>query len=327
MSIIYNLFQKLKKEATILNDDFVVISLTGLRNHKLGITSTGNPVFFIQCSNTSQSRSLDTNLEHISIQFNRSCQLIDINNEIYEGTYTVVLLKSSDDLMQEYFLKIVFIFVKDLSDNPTLKDLKVEIDKLIYLFSKLTKPRSKSIQGLWSEMLLIEQSSDPDYLLKAWHVSPNDRYDFNDGFDKIEVKSTAREKRIHSFSLEQLSTNKNSNLLVVSILTSETDMGVSVYDLLLRIENRLIDSSLRFKLNDMVATTLGVDFDKSHDFFYDYQLAKDSIRFYRSIDIPTIKVSDIPECIKNVNFECDLTDLEEDKKDNKQSKLFNAVRH
>lgn len=62
-----------------------------------------------------------------------------------------------------------------------------------------------SIQGLWAELFVISIASNPEYLLKAWHSSLNDVYDFNDGIDKIEVKSTSKSHRIHKFSYDQLS--------------------------------------------------------------------------------------------------------------------------
>jgi UDP-3-O-[3-hydroxymyristoyl] N-acetylglucosamine deacetylase/3-hydroxyacyl-[acyl-carrier-protein] dehydratase len=99
------------------------------------------------------------------------------------------LLKTDIEYLQEYFLKIVFVLLRNLSDKPLLKDLKIEIDKLINLFSKFTKPPLKTIQGLWAELLIIEQSKNPDYLIQSWHNSSSDKYDFNDGIDKIEVKS------------------------------------------------------------------------------------------------------------------------------------------
>ena len=75
-----------------------------------------------------------------------------------------------------------------------MKDLKIEIEKLINLFTKFSKPALKTIQGLWAELLIIEQSKNPDYLIQSWHSSTTDKYDFNDGIDKIEVKSTFKSR-------------------------------------------------------------------------------------------------------------------------------------
>jgi hypothetical protein len=325
MKTVFKIFQELKDESPTNGDSFVIASLPSMKNHKIGITKNGQPIFFIKCDNTTKSKTLDTNLEFISVQFNRQCQLINQNKKTKEGIYTIILLKTDIEYLQEYFLKIVFVLLRNLSDKPLLKDLKIEIDKLINLFSKFTKPPLKTIQGLWAELLIIEQSKNPDYLIQSWHNSSSDKYDFNDGIDKIEVKSTLKSSRIHSFSIEQLTPNKNSQLLIASIFTIETGTGINVSDLIENIVNRIKDKNLSFRLNELAVLTLGKDFEKSFDVFFDYQFALDSIQFYQSSDIPTIQQNNIPSNIMNVRFDCDLSNIKTLNKKGIKSKLHNSL--
>jgi hypothetical protein len=325
MKTVFNIFQELKDESPANGDSFVIASLPSMKNHKIGITKNGQPIFFIKCDNTTKSKTLDTNLEFISVQFNRQCQIINQNKKTEEGIYTIILLKTDIEYLQEYFLKIVFVLIRNLADKPLLKDLKIEIDKLINLFSKFTKPPLKTIQGLWAELLIIEQSKNPDYLIQSWHSSSSDKYDFNDGIDKIEVKSTLKSRRIHNFSIEQLTPNKNSQLLIASIFTIETGTGTNVSDLIEKIVNRIKDKNLSFRLNELAALTLGKDFEKSFDVFFDYQFALDSIQFYQSSDIPTIQQNNIPSNIMNVRFDCDLSNLKNLDKKGIKSKLHNSL--
>ena len=325
MKTVFKIFQELKDVSPTNGDSFVIASLPSMKNHKIGITQNGQPIFFIKCDNTTKSKTLDTNLEFISVQFNRQCQLINQNKKTEEGIYTIILLKTDIEYLQEYFLKIVFVLIRNLADKPLLKDLKIEIDKLINLFSKFTKPPLKTIQGLWAELLIIEQSKNPDYLIQSWHSSSSDKYDFNDGIDKIEVKSTLKSQRIHNFSIEQLTPNKNSQLLIASIFTIETGTGTNVSDLIEKIVNRIKDKNLSFKLNELAALTLGKDFEKSFDVFFDYQFALDSIQFYQSSDIPTIQQNNIPSNIMNVRFDCDLSNLKNWDKKGIKSKLHNSL--
>lgn len=325
METVYKIFQKLKNELPVIGDIFVIASLPSIKNHKIGVTQNGQPLFFIKCENNTKSTTLDTNLEFISVQFNRQCQLINQRGKIEEGIYTIILLKTDIEYLQEYFLKIVLILLNKLSDRPLLKDLKVEIDKLINLFSKFTKPPLKTIQGLWAELLVIEQSKNPDYLIQTWHNSIADKYDFNDGIDKIEVKSTVKNRRIHSFSIEQLIPNSSSKLIIVSIFTIETGIGKNIMDLVKRIEENIKDKNLGFRLNELVALTLGKDFEKSYDVFFDYKFALDSIHFYNSCDIPTISNNLIPSNIMNIRFDCDLSNVKTTNKKGAKSKLFNAL--
>jgi hypothetical protein len=40
----------------------------------------------------------------------------------------------------------------------------------------------------------------------------------------------------------------------------------------------------------MVASTLGEDFEKSFDIYFDYKFSVDSIQHYESVNIPTIQI-------------------------------------
>ena len=203
--------------------------------------------------------------------------------------------------------------------------MKIEIEKLINLFTKLSKPASKTIQGLWAELLIIEQSKNPDYLIESWHISKSDKYDFNDGIDKIEVKSTVKNRRIHNFSLEQLNPNSNSKLVISSISTKETGTGINIFDLIKKIDSKIKNKSLSFRVNEMVLLTLGEDFEKSLEVFFDYHLAIDSIKHFNSTDIPTISSDQIPANIMNVRFDCDLTNLIPLSIINSNSKLLDSL--
>lgn len=325
MKSIFKIFQKLKNEPPKIGDGFAIDSLPMIKNHKIGISQDGQPIFFIKCESSPTAKTLDTNLEFISVQFNRKCQLINQKNKIEEGVYTIISLKSDAEYLQEYFLKIVYVLIHNITENPLLRDLKIEVDRLINLFSKFSKPALKTIQGLWAELLVIEQSNEIDYLIQSWHSSTSDKYDFNDGIDKIEVKSTAKSRRVHNFSIEQLTPNISSKLIIASIFTIETGVGTNIFDLLGIIEAKVTDKKLIFRLNELVTLTLGKDFEKSFDVFFDYQFAVDSISLYNSIDIPTIDTNSIPSNIMNIRFDCDITDVKPIRRSNLKSKLLNSL--
>lgn len=321
---VFTIFQELKKELPKIGDSFSIASLPTIKNHKLGISQNSQPMFFIRCNDNTKAKYLDTNLEFISILYNRQCQLINKNGKIQEDVYTIISLKSDSDYLQEYFLKIVFVLLKNISEKPLLKDLKIEIEKLINLFTKFSKPALKTIQGLWAELLIIEQSKDPDYLILSWHNSTSDKYDFNDGTDKVEVKSTVKNRRVHNFSLEQLTPNSSSKLMVASVFTIETGTGTNIFDLVSKIETKIKNEDLIFRLNEIVVLTLGKDFEKSVDVFFDYQFAVDSIQYYNSVDVPSICKNQIPLNIMNVRFDCDLTNVKTVSRINIKSKLHNS---
>jgi hypothetical protein len=325
MKSLFNIFQELQQQASNKKDGFTVAALPAIKHHKLGISDAGQPIFFIKCDDSVKAKSLDSNLEFISVQFNRECQLLSNRKKIAEGVYTIVSLKSDSVDMQEYFLEVVYMVLKKLSAIPKLKELKVEVEKLIDLFSKFSKPPLKTIQGLWAELLVIEQSKNPEYLIEAWHTTATDKFDFNDGTDKLEVKSTAKSRRIHNFSIEQLNPNKNSNLLVASVFVVETGIGKNIYDLVKLIEERVSDRDLLFRINEIIAQTLGRDFEKTFEMFFDYQLAVDDLEFYPSEHIPKIATEFILPQVSNVRFDSDLTEVQPIKKAKGKSLLQKSL--
>ena len=215
--------------------------------------------------------------------------------------------------------------VKKLSSNPKLKTLKIEVEKLITLFSKFSKPAQKTIQGLWAELLVIEQSSNPDYLIQAWHSLATDKFDFNDGADKVEVKSTAKSRRVHNFSIEQLNPNKNSNLIIASVFAVETGLGKNIFDLVELIKQRLKNDTFVNRVNEIIVQTLGKDFEKSFEMFFDYQNAVDTLAFYKSEDIPKIALTNIPLELSNIRFDSDLTNTSTIKKLKTKSILHKSL--
>ncbi len=325
MNSVFKIFQELQNDLLGKSEGFKISSLPSVKNHKIGISPSGQPMFFIKCDNDFKVKTLDSNLEFISVQFNRECQLINMKSNVTEGVYTIVSLKTDSIDMQEYFLKIVFLIVKKLSETPKLIELKIEIEKLINLFSQYSKAPTKAIQGLWAELLVIEQSKNPDYVIKSWHSSVGDKFDFNDGIDKIEVKSTSKSRRVHNFSIEQLNPNKNSNLLIASIFAVETGVGKSVFDLISLIERKIRDNALILKVNEIVAQTLGKDIEKSFDIFYDYQLAIDTIQFYEFRNVPSVNINSIPKEVSNLRFDSDLTDVKHLVRSNKKSLLHDSL--
>jgi hypothetical protein len=325
MLSIFKIFQDLKNEIPSKIDGFTIANLPKIKNHKIGLSKDGLPLFFIKCENETNEKALDYNLESISIQFYQKCQLLSNDKKIADGVYTVIALKTDSIDLQEYFLNILYFVILKLPETTKLNELKIEVEKLVSLFNKFSKLPTKTIQGLWAELLVIEQSSDPEYLVKAWHYSPTDKFDFNDGIDKIEVKSTAKSRRIHNFSLEQLNPNKNSNLIIASVFAVETGKGKTIFDLVKLINDRVKSNEVSFKINEVLLDTLGRDLEKTFEHYFDYQLAVDSLAFFDSELVPKIEISSIRQEISNIHFDSDLSKIQELNKVSTNSLLHNSL--
>jgi len=302
----YKVFLEIQKRDNPVQDYISVESIPFSSDHKIGISSDGYPLFFVKCNN--ESKSIDINLELISVLFSQECNIRENENDSIE-VFTIVILKTFNIDLQQYFTDVFSIILQQLEKIPSEKDLYREIGKVIDLFSSINKPPLKSIQGLWAELLVIEKAVNPEYLITAWHISPLDKFDFNDGKDKLEVKSTTKSKRIHSFSIEQLNNNPGSALLIASAFVIETGSGKSILNLRDIIVSKISNIKVQLRLNEIIYKTMGNDHEKLGDIFFDYQQASDSLSFYEVKDIPSIHIGAIPAQISNVTFNCDLTNV------------------
>lgn len=327
---LFSHFQYLRNQ-TAEDGRFTVISIDG-RPHKLGVSQEGFPKFFVR-TNSSASSVQNIVREILSVEYNVSCKLIDDAGHAEDDTFCIITLRSLDAPLQSYFVEIFTMMLQHMQSVPSNRELSVEVENLIAIFDALTNPPKKKIQGLWAELLVIDQSTRPEILINAWHSSPSAKYDFTLGRDKIEVKSTSSEERVHKFALDQLNPSPNSRLLIASTVVRESGQaadGLSVRGLYEKIRERVpaVDSQLR--LYTIIAETIGSDITKLESIFYDYTAAVDFLEFYDYHDIPSIAREAIPPLVSEVRFSSNLNGLIDVRKedspfDMNSSNLFSSL--
>lgn len=302
---LFNKLKKLKENPPSSQDRFYVDSVFDKLDHRIGVTAKGQPVFFIKTT-PSKNHNIPISLNLIEIVFNQHCELVSTLKGKEEGEYTTVTLKTSSDDMSDYFLSSIYPLIKNLRAKPTAQSIKTELDKLVTLFKNLNNRPKNSVQGLWSEVFFIEQSKDLEYAINSWHVSKKDRYDFNDGHDKLEIKSTSSNQRIHRFNQAQLTKVKGVSVFVGSVFVLETNKGKTINDLLNTIKTKTKNQNLIYKLNLVISETLGRDIERIYETAYDYSFAASTKAFYNISDIPHISKENIPNEITNIKFDCNL---------------------
>ena len=325
MSIdIYNIFVEIQNKQSYTNGTFTVERLPFSSEHKLGVSEDGYPMFFVKCSDTHSN--VDLNLEMISILFNRNCRIYELDKSS-KDVFTMIVLKSQNSDLQRYFIDIVCILINQLQGTPSSKALLVEIDKMVELFKRSNNISISILRGLWAELFVIDKSSNPEYMLAAWHSNTEAKFDFNDGKDKLEVKSTSKSIRVHTFSVEQLNPNVNSKLIIASLFVIQTGVGKSIIDLRNSILVRVKNLQLQLKLSEIIVKTIGCEFNKIEDLYFDYQLAIDTLKYYNGRDIPSISLSNIPPLVSNVHFDSNLDDISELDDMGVNCPLLNAARY
>ena len=321
---LFKIYHELRENSCKDEDTILVESIPNRIDHKIGISRDGFPMFFI-ATNEMSKNAMNINLKLIQVAFQENCELISKEGVKSDGIYTIVSLKSDSEDIVKYFVNTLHCLINQLDPNPSFAHIKVELNNLVNLFRSLSKPAKKTIQGLWTELLFIDQSIDTEYVIKSWHQGKNDRYDFNDGIDKVEIKSTSKNDRIHRFSLSQLQKIEDTLVIIGSTFAVETGKGKSANDLIESINKKISDPSLMLKIHNTVAETMGDNFQHIFDIYFDYNYALNSILYFNIRDIPKISSEALPSQITNVKFDCNLSNIDSINKKHITSQLLKAL--
>lgn len=312
---IYESFKSLSR-VTLEENAFNVLSLPD-SHHKLGVSSEGYPMFFVKTS-TEKPDIHDMHLDIFTVEYNQKCTLKEQGQEVSSDVYSIMTLQNCDESLQRYFIEISLLILEKLHDVPSRRELSIQIDDLVSIFTALREKGEKTVQGLWAELLVIEKSLYPDVLINAWHNAPKAKYDFTLGYDKLEVKSTSGDIRVHHFSIDQLLPSEHSHLLIASVFVRESGAGLGglcIKDLYDRICTRVTNTDSRLKIQKVIGETIGNDYSKLDSEFFDYATASDTLAYYDAENIPHIDKTLVPAPISNVEFDCNIEGVYDIKSD------------
>lgn len=290
---------------------FNAIPIPEYPNFRIAIDFEGHPVLLLSVTNHLKSIYLKNfRLKYLQVLQNIECKISEKGKTSFQ-TFTLITFISPDRHLQEYFLRISEPFLKTLSIKPTQEEVIGTINKFVEIFSSLNDVPTNTVHGLWAELFLIENSSSPKALLNYWHNIPEEKFDFNSGAEKIEVKSNSNFERIHTFSSEQLNPPKGTQALIASIFIRPHNSGQSIQNLVESIIKKIENSiELSEKLNSIVFKTLGNFLEQSIKIKFDYNIAKESLRFYKHQDIVKIEKIHIPNKVTEVRYKSDMTEIE-----------------
>jgi len=245
-------------------------------------------------------------LENLSVEHRVLCRVWYGTKVVEEGVFTVLKCPSADGSVRDYFLRVGGPLLLALGNRPSDQQISELVDALVEMFRALAEPPRKSVQGLWAELFLIDRSRAVQLMCAAWHQSPDERYDFSAGRERIEVKSTAGRARRHHFSLEQLTPPATATVLVASVCVERAGGGTSLRDLMAKVKARLASApDIVVRIDSVVAATLGQGLLAGLEEAFDEQLAAESLAFYKAEAIP--KPGQVPIGVSEVRFVADLS--------------------
>jgi len=286
-----------------------VFSVEGIprsRNQYVGRSAEGRPVFLVEAHTVGRAPII---LQNLRVIFGTQCAL-SLAGQSQSVIAVVVECLSDIPELQSYFLSTAGNALESLGDEVSPDELVTAVDALVSLFQKLSRPPRRHAQGLFGELFVIEQSSDAAAFVQSWHNDTMERFDFAIDDVRLEVKTTAARMRRHEFSLEQCLPPPGTSGLLVSLFVETSGGGVSVRELMERVEARIANRpELVVKLYAEVADTLGAGLREGLDERFDEQLTQGSLAIYDLAAIPAIRV-ELPNEISRVRFISDISGVE-----------------
>ena len=233
-------------------------------------------------------------------------------NEI--GNFHILICKKNDIINKNHFIRVCnYLFKKSNLPQSAEEMLNLFYSLETIFSSKINRDESLEI-GFYGELSVINYLYQQNLkCYKDWHTDFFNKHDFEiDERIKVEVKTTSKEIRKHSFSYDQICRNK-LNVFVISCSLKLCEKGLSLYELCKNTMSLLKDNKQILAI-ELLMTKLGLN--------EDYQGINcipeetySSIKIYNAKDIPSLcKI--VPECISNIHYDVDFSNIKEDSFEN-----------
>jgi putative PD-(D/E)XK family protein DUF4420 len=282
------------------------VPIPGIENHRLAKDANGSPCLLIRQS-PQQPSSTPIKLENLLVVFDTLCVIMHPRRERESGTFTIIRCTSENPALFPHFLRILSPMVMALGSTPTRAAVRRSIAGLVELFQALTAPAKTTIQGVWAELAIIRLARDPRMMVAAWHRDPIEHFDFASGVQRIEVKSSSLRRRVHHFSLAQVTPPRGTQVLVVSLFAERSGGGRTLRRLFDDVRELLSSNvELTAHLDATFYASLGSGWEEAMREAFDWELAEESVAFFGSADVPTV-AGPIPVTVSDIRFSSDLS--------------------
>lgn len=280
-----------------------------LKSYKVGYDSKGNLIFLIKPKTFDEKSEFNNyNGENLSIIFDFEGENIDEDSNIEK--YICLRLVSKNLTLIETFASMCTFLSSHFGNNPDYKDVAKHLISFRNLFINFSKKPTKSEIGLFGELLIINESKNPGHLIKCWHITGKEIFDFTLDSNHLEVKTTTLNERIHKVKHSQHKRLREMrNGFISSIVVMESDNGKTISQIAKEIRSKLNQDTIEL-FNEKLAKCVGSSFENYNSNF-NYSYSKDSIRFYRANNLQSINDNNIPENISDIKYSLNLETYDE----------------
>ena len=294
------IFKKLETPSEKQEDIYKTELILG-KYHRLGKNYKGQPSILINTKKNNESVAPYRGMS-IRLKFNINCK---IHEENEKQNYTILSCISNDEQIIKIFLDICQTTISQLGKEPTPKEISEKTQMLIDLFKEMPNKLS-SIVGLWGELFLIASSKNITKCLEAWHQHAEDKYDFYDNNEALEVKCTTQTDRKHKFKHDQLVSNLKDHYVASIMISDDPNKGLSVVDLYEDIKKRCKLDNLNNKLKKIFFKIVGkTPYEELNEYRYSFDYSKKNLMYYKLKDISTLVNKD--DSVTDISYKVDLS--------------------
>ena len=284
---------------------YFVKPIPSFDRHYFGLNGARAPSLLLRANDRSHKAPI--RLAGVEVRFSVPCSIAVGADQTASETLTAITCTATDRILQGYFVRVCETLLYIVGAYPSLAQIADAVQRLVDLFQKLSGPPRRTIVGLFGELFVISSAKSPAVAVHAWRSTTDDRFDFSIADVRLEVKASSTRQRAHDFSFEQCHPPTDSVGVLVSLFAETTGGGLSLFDLIERIEQSLGgDVGLQLKLQETIAEALGRTASAAFSMRFDENVARSSLQIYELGSIPAIRGS-LPSELTQVRFRSDLS--------------------
>lgn len=266
----------------------------------VGITSTGRFPFLLVLPLGSISEAFVSDLVQAIPSSER--ELESVVDGSRSSIVASVLYFRDFTRAAEIVLDSIVEALQEDSDPTSVPHL---VKQFINLFSLRQRLSDEEVTGFFGELVTMAFSTSPSQLGMSWHVESHERFDFNSTGCRLEVKTSLRSRRVHSFSSTQLPPPAGVSVQIASILTQIVPNGLNVFSVYEELRKALDKPAIR-RIDEIFIKFVSKDEFKCQELLFDVDMARATLGVY---DAEAIPQPILAHGVLSAQWEADLTSV------------------
>jgi hypothetical protein len=297
-----DIYEILRNDHKLIDSDLTVIKHDSKNNVVLGYTKEG--LVFLSCKQYGQISG-----------FRSGRAKLEVLQEINQGSkgtispaFILSFLVTNDEELKAIsaIFSGLYEFNRSYPETSKATDAAQGFEDYLKQFPKLGMSREIEV-GLFGELSFIAASKNSGDLISGWHSTPSSTFDFSYNSSRLEVKTSTRPTRVHWLRSTQSLVKPEENLFYLSIYAPEDNSGVTLLDLLSRINQSISDTEIQ----QFLEKTSFYEIEKAKIKF-DYNQTVRSFKFIDSESIPLPNFN--KKQILEVQWKCNFNEINETNK-------------